>query len=178
MKAPEVLRILSDKCRRMHLSYATEKSYAHWAQSYISALSKYPKAWTSERKAEAFLTGLAHRDVAAATQNQALNAIAFLYREVHGTPLGTVDALRVKRPATVREALSIEDTRALLGAMGGLCRLSDSAGGAAALRVRAARERAAGAADEGRGSRRGAADHPFGEGEQGSHGAVAAVRAR
>ena len=117
MKAPEVLRILSDKCRRMHLSYATEKSYSHWAQSYISALSKYPKAWTSERKAEAFLTGLAKRDVAAATQNQALNAIVFLYREVIGTALGDVDALRVKRPATVREALSIEDTRALLGAM-------------------------------------------------------------
>ena len=100
----------------MHLSYATEKSYSHWAQSYIRALSKYPKAWSSEKKAEAFLTGLAKRDVAAATQNQALNAVAFLYREVHGTPLGTVDALRVKRPATVREALSIEDTRALLEA--------------------------------------------------------------
>ena len=117
MKAPEVLRILSDKCRRMHLSYATEKSYAHWAKLYSRAVVKMPKTWTSERKAEAFLTSLAHRDVAAATQNQALNAIAFLYREVLGTPLGTVDALRVKRPATVREALSIEDTRALLGAM-------------------------------------------------------------
>ena len=101
----------------MHLSYATEKSYSHWAQSYIRALSKYPKAWSSEKKAEAFLTGLAMRDVAAATQNQALNAVAFLYREVHGTPLGTVDALRVKRPATVREALSIGDTRGLLGAL-------------------------------------------------------------
>ena len=76
-----------------------------------------PKGWSSERKAEAFLTGLAQRDVAAATQNQALNAVAFLYREVLGTPLGTVDALRAKRPATVREAMSIEDTRALLGAM-------------------------------------------------------------
>ena len=83
----------------MHLSYATEKSYAHWAQSYMRGLAKMPKAWTSERKAEAFLTGLAHRDVAAATQNQALNAIAFLYREVHGTPLGTVDALRAVRAA-------------------------------------------------------------------------------
>ena len=117
MKAPEVLQVLSEKCRRMHLSYATEKCYAGWARSYIRALAKFPKAWTSERKAEAFLTALAQRNVAAATQNQALNAIAFLYREVLGTPLGTVDALRVKRPATVREALSVEETRALLGAM-------------------------------------------------------------
>jgi integron integrase len=117
MKAPEVLQLLSDKCRRMHLSYATEKSYAGWAQSYIRALPKYPAAWTSEKKTEPFLTGLAKRDVAAATQNQALNALAFLYKEVLGTPLGTVDALRVRRPATVREALSVEEARALLGTM-------------------------------------------------------------
>ncbi len=117
MKAPEVLQILSEKCRVKHLSYATEKSYRSWALSYIRALPKYPTAWPSEKKAEAFLTGLAQRDVAAATQNQALNAIAFLYKDVIGTPLGTVDALRVRRPAMVREALSIEETRALLSAM-------------------------------------------------------------
>ena len=101
----------------MHLSYATEKSYAGWAQSYIRALPKYPKEGRSKKTAEAFLTELAKRDVAAATQNQALNAIALLYKDVLGMPLGTVDALRVRRPATVREALSIEDTRALFGAM-------------------------------------------------------------
>lgn len=117
MKAAEVLKNLSDTCRLKHLSYATEKSYAGWAQSYIRALPKFQKSWTSERKAEAFLTGLALRDVAAATQNQALNALAFLYKEVLGTPLGTVDALRVRRPATVRTALNVEETRALLGAM-------------------------------------------------------------
>ncbi len=80
-------------------------------------MSKYPKTLTSERKTEAFLTGLAQRNMAAATQNQALNARAFLYKKVLGTPLGTVDALRVKRPATVREALSVDDTRALLAAI-------------------------------------------------------------
>ena len=111
------LNALTRRGRRMHLSYATEKSYAGWAQSYIRALPKYPTAWPSEKKAEAFLTGLAQRDVAAATQNQALNAIAFLYKDVLGTPMGTVDALRVRRPAMVREALSIEETRALLSAM-------------------------------------------------------------
>ena len=59
------------------------------------------KLWTSERKAEAFLTSLARREVAAATENQALNAIAFLHREVLCTSLGTVDALRRKFPARV-----------------------------------------------------------------------------
>ncbi|MCX6980706.1 MAG: hypothetical protein NTV08_08140 [Verrucomicrobia bacterium] len=51
MKAPEVLQILSEKCRVKHLSYATEKSYRSWAQSYIRALPKYPTAWPSEKKA-------------------------------------------------------------------------------------------------------------------------------
>jgi integron integrase len=117
MKEAEVLSRLSDICRRKHLSLATEKSYAGWARSYIRGLTQIPGAWTSERKAEAFLTGLARREVAAATQNQALNALAFLYREVLGSPLGTVDALRVRRPETVRTALSVEAVRALLGVM-------------------------------------------------------------
>ena len=68
------LNALTRRVRRKHLSYAIEKSYRSWAQSYIRALPKYPTAWPSEKKAEAFLTGLAQRDVAAATQNQALSA--------------------------------------------------------------------------------------------------------
>ena len=67
MKATEVLWSLSDKCRRVHLSYATEKSCAHWAESYSRSVVKMRKLWTSERKAEAFLTSLARREVAAAT---------------------------------------------------------------------------------------------------------------
>ena len=69
MKAPEVLRILSDKCRVKRLSYATEKSYRAWAVSYIGAVGKLPKAWPSEKKAEAFLTGLLVRDVVAAERS-------------------------------------------------------------------------------------------------------------
>lgn len=104
----------SDICRRKHLAFATEKAYRLWIQSYIQALAgKSPKG-NSEEKAEAYLTNLARRGVAAATQNQALNAIAFLYREVLERPLGTVDALRVRRPAMVRVALSLEEVRAVL----------------------------------------------------------------
>ena len=117
MKEAEVLSRLSDICRRKHLSLATEKSYLAWSRSYIRGLGGMPAGWSSERKTESFLTALARREVAAATQNQALNAVAFLYREVLETPLGTVDALRVRRPETVRTALSVEEVRALLGAM-------------------------------------------------------------
>lgn len=65
----------------------------------------------------AFLTREAKRGVAAATQSQALNALVFLYGKVLNLPLNGVDALRVRRPAAVRTALSLEETRALLGAM-------------------------------------------------------------
>jgi integron integrase len=117
MNEAEILRHHADLCRLKHLAVATEKSYAGWIQSYIKALKAMPKEWTSERKVEAFLTGLAHREVAASTQNQALNALAFLYREGLGKPLGTVDALRVRRPASVRTALSEAEVRSLLGTM-------------------------------------------------------------
>jgi site-specific recombinase XerD len=117
MKSGEVLQGLSDICRRMHLSYATEKSYAAWVRSYISQLGGMPGEWTSERRAGEFLTRLAKSGVAAATQSQALNALNFLYRHVLGTPLQNVDALRVKRPATVRTSLSVAEVKALLGAV-------------------------------------------------------------
>ena len=113
MKESETLSRLSDICRRKHLALVTEKSYAAWVRSYIRAVQAMPGDWKSEQKVEAFLTRLAKRDVAAATQNQALNAVVFLYREVLGAPLGTVDALRVRRPATIRTALAVEEAGAL-----------------------------------------------------------------
>ena len=114
MKIDEIMRKLSDGCRLKHLSYATEKSYAGWVQSYSKVLLTLPAEWTSEEKAGAFLTQLAKRGVATATQSQALNALVFLHGQVIGTPLGNGEALRVRRPATVRTALTPEETRALL----------------------------------------------------------------
>lgn len=88
-----------------------------WLRSYIAALRGYPAEWTSEQKVERFLTDEARRGVAASTQNQALNALMFFYGTVMGTPLGEIDALRARRPARVRVALSEEVTRAVLEAV-------------------------------------------------------------
>jgi integrase len=64
------------------------------------------------------LTDLAlSRDVAASTQNQAFNAIAFFYKDVLGNPLHDVDALRATRPVHLRHAPTISETRALLQAV-------------------------------------------------------------
>ena len=117
MNAAKVLQKISDICRRRHLSYATEKSYSGWAQSYMKVLAVLPAGWTSAEKVGEFLTRIARRGVAAATQSQALNALVFLYGQVLEAPLGGVEALRVRRPPTLRTALSVEETRALLGAV-------------------------------------------------------------
>jgi site-specific recombinase XerD len=67
----------------------------------------------------AFLNYLARdRDVAAATQNQALSALLFLYREVLRQPLPWLDQLdRARRPARVPTVLTREEARRLLAAM-------------------------------------------------------------
>jgi integron integrase len=69
----------------------------------------------------AFLNWLAReRDVAAATQNQALSALLFLYKEVLGTPLPWLDALeRAKRPVRLPSVLTPEEVGRLLGKMQG-----------------------------------------------------------
>jgi site-specific recombinase XerD len=96
MNAEAVLQKLSDGCRRMHLSYATEKSYRGWVQSYIALLSELPQGLSSEEKVSAFLTREAKRGVAAATQSQALNAVVFLYGKVLGKPLAEKAGLPVR----------------------------------------------------------------------------------
>jgi integron integrase len=118
MNAKEAVRRLREVIRRQHKALATEASYVHWLRHYMAALADMPPNLTSEQKLERFLTALAlRRDVAASTQNQAFNAIAFFYKDVLGTPLQNVDALRATRPAHLRHAPTIAETRALLQAV-------------------------------------------------------------
>jgi hypothetical protein len=69
---------------------------------------------------EAFLTSLAvDRDVAAATQNLALSAILFLYREVLEMPLPWLDGIeRAKKPARLPTVLSAAEVGGRVGAAG------------------------------------------------------------
>ena len=104
--------------RRQHKALATEESYLNWLRRYIQAVRQMPNGLSSEKKLERFLTELAlARDVSASTQNQAFNAIAFFYKDVLGLPLQNVDALRTSRPAQLRHAPSVKETRALIEAV-------------------------------------------------------------
>ena len=101
--------------RRQHKSLSTESNYVFWLRHFVTALDRMPNSLSSEQKLERFLTDLArHRDLSASSQNQALNAILFFYKEVLGQPLQGIDALRAKRPAHLRHAPSVAETQALL----------------------------------------------------------------
>ena len=71
-----------------------------------------------------FLTWLAtERDVAVSTQNQALNALLFLYREVLALPMVPGDFVRVRRAPGVPTVLTQAEVRELLAAMAGMYQL-------------------------------------------------------
>lgn len=118
MKPGEAIDRARAVIRRQHKTIATEQTYLHWLRHYIAALASMPAGLTSEQKLERFLTDLALRkNVSASTQNQAFNAILFFYKDVLACPLKNVDALRAERPAHLRHAPTVAETRALLASV-------------------------------------------------------------
>ena len=80
---PKLLELVRGVLRRKHYSIRTEQSYVDWIKRFILFHGKRHPAKMGKQEVTAFLTHLAvQRDVAASTQNQALSAILFLYRDV------------------------------------------------------------------------------------------------
>jgi len=96
----KLLGAMRDLIRRKHYSIRTEQAYLEWAKRYILFHAKRHPQEMGEAQIVAFLNHLAvDRQVAAATQNQALNALVFLYRQVLGREeLALDDITRAKRP--------------------------------------------------------------------------------
>ena len=86
-----------DVLRYHHYAFRTEKYYCQWILGYIHFFggTTHPKYLTANH-IECFLSDLTvNRAVSAATQNQAFNAILFLYNKVLGLPLeGKIQAIR------------------------------------------------------------------------------------
>ena len=118
---PKLLDRVRDRIRRKGYSLRTEKSYSHWIKRFIVFHGKWHPKELGAPEVEAFLTGLAvDRDVAAATQNLALSAILFLYREVLETPLPWLDSIeRAKKPARLPTVLSAAEVGAVLAQLDG-----------------------------------------------------------
>jgi hypothetical protein len=118
MNATEAIRRMRSVIRRPHKTLATEDSYMRWLRHYMGARSETLHRLSKEQKPERFLTDLnLKQDVAASTHNQGVNAIAFFYRDMLGTTLYDVDALRATGPVLPGHAPIISKTRMLLQAV-------------------------------------------------------------
>jgi site-specific recombinase XerD len=105
---PKLLDQVRDVMRRKHYSIRTEQSYIDWIRRFILFHGKRHPAQMAEAEVTAFLTHLA-RDggVAASTQNQALSALLFLYKEVLKQELGWLENVeRAKKPARLPVVLT------------------------------------------------------------------------
>jgi len=118
---PRLLEQVREVARRKHYSLRTEHAYVHWIRRFVLFHNKRHPRDMAEAEVEAFLTHLAvHGRVTSSTQNQALNAIVFLYRQVLERPLGWLDNVeRAKRPSKLPVVLTREEVRAVLSRLDG-----------------------------------------------------------
>lgn len=123
--------------RRLGLSIRTEEAYVGWVRRFILANGKRHPRELGAREVEAFLTHLAmHGRVSASTQNQALSALLFLYREVLQIDLPWMENIRrAKKPERLPVVLSREEVAALLAEMNGVTWLMASLLYGAGLRL-------------------------------------------
>ena len=118
---PKLLDQVRNAIRRRHYSYRTEETYIHWIKRFIYFHQKRHPGDMGEAEVTAFLNHLAReRKVTSSTQNQALSAIVFLYREALGRPLGWLEGLEwARRPARVPTVLTAGEAQRVLAHLEG-----------------------------------------------------------
>jgi integron integrase len=109
------------RSRTRHYSYRTEEAYAGWIKRFILFHGKRHPAEMGPPEITRFLTALAvERHVSASTQNQALAALLFLYKDVLGSDPGWLsDIVRAKRPERLPVVLTRGEVAALLAVLDG-----------------------------------------------------------
>ena len=135
---PRLFDLARDAIRRLHYSHRTEKTYLHWIRRFILFSGKRHPRELGAVEVTAFLTDLATtRHVASSTQNQALAALLFLYKEVLAMPLPWLDGLVHAKPSTRKPtALTADEARQLLAKLRGTKWLMASLLYGAGLRLR------------------------------------------
>ncbi len=121
MSQPRLLDLVRNEIRLRHYSLRTEKAYIDWITRFIIFHNKrHPKDLGADH-VSAYLTYLATRkNVAASTQNQALNALVFLYKHVLNIELDELDQIvRAKKPKKLPVVLSRDEVTRLLSGLTG-----------------------------------------------------------
>ncbi len=113
----KLLEQVADKIRLMGYSYKTEKSYCGWIKRFILFHNKRHPEQMGKEEIERFLTYLAvEKQVAPSTQNQAFNALVFLYEQVLQLSLKgkNISAVRAKQKIHVPVVLSKDEVKTIL----------------------------------------------------------------
>ena len=120
-----VLTRLRTAMRTRHYSLRTERAYEHWIRRFVTFHRPNAPRELGPEAVKEYLEYLAEeRQVSASTQNQALNALVFLYEQVLEEPLGTIgEFTRAKRPKRLPVVLNREEVNRLLDALTGTSRL-------------------------------------------------------
>ena len=119
MAEPRLMDEVRGVMRRLHYSIHTERSYSDWIAQFIRfhrMRSREQLLAAGSPEVEQFLSHLAEtRNVAASTQNQAMNALVFLYKRVLERPLeGRIDAARATKAPRIPVVLTREEVAKLL----------------------------------------------------------------
>lgn len=123
---PRLMIQVRSAIRTLNYSLYTERSYVYWIKHFIHHHQLRHPIDMSDNEVNTFLTHLAvDKNVAPATQNQALCALVFLYKRVLDKPLGdnTINAVRARKHRNLPVVLSVEEVRKLLEVMNGLPKL-------------------------------------------------------
>jgi integron integrase len=118
---PRLLDRVRHAIRARHYSRRTEKAYVGWIKRYIFFHGKRHPSEMGAAEVSRFLTALAvDRNVAASTQNQAMNALVFLYRVVleHDLPW-LDDVVRARRPRHLPVVFTRDEVRRVLKRLDG-----------------------------------------------------------
>lgn len=117
-KQPKILDQVRQYLRLHHYSIHTERSYVDWIVRFIRfhRMRSRDDLFPAEPKIESFLTHLAMEgNVAPSTQNQAMNALVFLYRRVLRQAMeGPINAVRADRKLNVPVVMTRDEVAAVL----------------------------------------------------------------
>lgn len=122
----KLLDIVREKLRIKHYSYQTEKTYIGWIKRYVFFHNKRHPREMGKDEIETFLTSLATtRKVSASTQNQAFNALLFLYEQVLGISFKdqNIQAIRAKQREHFPAVLTQEEVQSVIYHMQGFYKL-------------------------------------------------------
>ncbi|MBU0710940.1 integron integrase [bacterium] len=124
-KPTKLLDQVRERVRIKHYSYRTEQSYVQWIKRFILFHNKKHPKDLGEEEITQFLSHLAmQKNVAASTQNQALCAIVFLYKNVLNIDLGEFSKIQwAKRPKRLPVVFSKDEVKRILAEMSGVYKI-------------------------------------------------------